>query len=133
MLWTLIGITGASFGVMNLRESLKDIHAIEALNGNRLPQHRVLSVIAYGHYRNDLFRLAKQVTIIVIGVIAMIIPPQNPKDPVTPVSLIVTGGLFTIAMLLVLASALDRRQREIADSIGGVDTDDTDSSEFQAR
>lgn len=111
MVWTLLGVVGLYFGVRNLRSSKRDIDALQKMNGHTFAQYQVMRVIAYGHYRNDLFRLAKHITILAIGVIAMILPnPQSTRVSYTGVA--ITGGLFTIVLLLILASALDRRQRE---------------------
>lgn len=83
------------------------------MNGHNLSYYRQLRIIAYGYYRNDLFRLAKQLTIVVIGILAMIIPNTHHTGNYNPEAVVVTLGLFTIALLLAIASMLDRRQREV--------------------
>lgn len=113
MIWTVIGLIGMYFGWSNLKSSRADIEAIDEMNGNALKQHRVMRILAYGHYRNDLFRFSKHIVIAGVGILAMITPasPGTTASP-TLTSLIVTGGFFTIAILIVIASALDKRQRE---------------------
>lgn len=113
MLWTLIGVIGMYFGVHNLSVSRADIKRLQEMNGNRLAAHDVMRVIAYGHFRNDTFRLAKHSTITMIGLFSMLLPPApGTSSHVTPAGATITAGFFTISILLVLASALDRKQRE---------------------
>lgn len=119
MIWTGLGVTGMWVGWKNLVDSRKDIEALQHANGERnLQTFPVMRLIAYGHYRNDLFRFAKHTTVAAIGVLAMIIPRQPNSEPVTPTGLVITIGFFTIVMLMLLASTLDRRQR---DSISEID------------
>lgn len=95
-----------------MRFSRKDIEALKTMNGDNIEKYRLMMVIAYGHYRNDLFRFSKHMVIFLVGVASMIAPPQVETQPVSAVGIIVTGGLFSLSILLVLASTLDRRQRE---------------------
>jgi hypothetical protein len=118
MVWTLIGLIGMYFGISNLHWSNNDLRALKALNGGNVKRFTIMRVIAFGHWRNDLFRLMKQLTITVIGVIAMILPtPPRQTTPITPVGVLITGGLFTISILIVMASVLDRRQREALEEL----------------
>lgn len=113
MIWTALGVAGMWIGWRNLSDSRKDIEALAHANGEKnLQTFPIMRVIAYGHYRNDLFRFSKHVTITAIGVIAMTIPQVPNADPVTPTGLVLTIGIFTIVMLILLASTLDRRQRD---------------------
>lgn len=84
------------------------------MNGKTFAAYRSMRVIAYGHFRNDAFRMAKHTTITAIGVISMILPASNNQAAthISYTSVVITGGLFTISVLLVLASALDKKQRE---------------------
>lgn len=130
MVWTAIGAIGLYFGIRNARESKKNIVALQTMNGHNLKTYRVLRLLAYGHYRNDMFRMAKHSIILFVGLMAMISPPvDNTRHAVTPVGVIVAVGFFAIAVLLALASALDRRQREIMedmDELGGEDESDAE-------
>lgn len=112
MIWTLLGLAGSSLGWANLKQSRKELAALHEMNGNTFQQYTTMRIIAYGHYRNDLFRLSKQVVILVVGIVAMFVPPVDNSQPVSPLGWVITIGLFAIALLIVMASALDRRQRE---------------------
>lgn len=109
---------GMYFGYRNLASSRADIARLHKLNGQTFAKYQAMRVIAYGHFRNDLFRMSKHVTITTIGVISMVLP-QSPgtTNHVTNSGIVITGGLFTISVLLVLASALDRKQREALEEI----------------
>ena len=87
------------------------------MNGKNLATYRVMRIVAYGHWRNDLFRLSKHCCIFFIGVLAMVLPPQNPQAQVSPLSLVITGGLFAISLLLIMASALDKKQRDALEDV----------------
>lgn len=118
MLWTLIGVTGGIFGIQNLKDSKKNIDALLALNGKNIEKYRPLRMLAYGHYRNDLFRLSKLFTITTVGVIAMLAPPVTKNaQPISPVGVAITVGFFLIAIQVLLASILDRRQREAMENL----------------
>ena len=113
-----MGAIGVYLGWGNLKESNKDVQALHKMNGNRLGRFRVMRVIAYGHYRNDLFRLAKHVTVLVIGVMACVLPKaRGTSNQLSPTSIVITVGLFTILLLIIMASALDRRQRDAVEEI----------------
>lgn len=68
-------------------------------------------LVSDGHYRNEALRIAKCSAIILIGVLAMTIPPANPAQPLSHLAILFTFGLFVIAFLISLASIADRRQR----------------------
>jgi len=112
IMWFLIGVIGMYFGIGNVRASRQDMARMDKLNGRNLAAYKAMRVIAFGHFRNDCFRLAKHCMITLIGLIAMLLPPTNKAQPVTPTGLVITVGLFTISMLIVLASVFDKRQRD---------------------
>lgn len=115
--WTLLGLVGGTIAWGNVRFSRRDIEALRVMNDRTIEMHRAMMIIAYGHYRNDLFRLCKHCVIFFIGLAAMATPPQLRSQPVSTVGVIITAGLFTISILLVLASTLDRRQREAMEDL----------------
>jgi hypothetical protein len=117
ILWMMIGLTGMVIGWSNLADSRENLKALQTMNGNNIASHRVVSVLAYGHYRNDLFRFSKHTMIALIGVISCIVPPSTRTQPVTATGLIVTMGLFYISIALLMASTLDRRQRESLEAL----------------
>ena len=111
MLWTSIGLVGLLFTRRQLRRSSQMIEATRKFNGRNLEQHRELRLIAYGHYRNAMFRLAKTCTILAIGALSMILP--NTQTRITPTAVAVTVGLFMIELLIVLPGILDERQAQL--------------------
>lgn len=83
------------------------------MNGHTFGKYQSMKILAFGHYRNDLFRLAQYLIITMIGLLACIFPPTLSKA----VGLVVTGGLFTIVLLLIMSSILDHRQRELMETM----------------
>jgi hypothetical protein len=118
----LLGIVGTYYGSKNLADSRRDIQALQEMDGNTFSYYQVMRIIAYGHYRNDLFRLGKHVTVLVIGVIADLLPSPAQNTPVSPSGIVVTVGLFSIVLLINMASALDRRQREALEGMSEHET-----------
>lgn len=116
--WTLTGLVGIYLTANNLRDARRYITAI----GRAYEQVTVtdeMRIIAFGHYRNELLRLWMFLVVCGIGIVAMITPPSNRHQPVTPVGIAITLGLFTITAALVLASFLDRRQRDLLINLEG--------------
>lgn len=113
IIWTLCGVVGLSFSHKNLKEIRLSQRALYRLNGNKIESIHILKIIAFGHYRNEMFRVGKASLIVISGVCAMIIPPANPDVPVSPLQIIILCAVFGIALQIVMASALDARQREI--------------------
>lgn len=114
--WIAIGLIGLYFTVSNLRDINKNIEAVRRLNGNRLPHYDLMLVVAFGHFRNELFRVGKIVTIVALGLIA--IGLRNVTNRYTAASVAVTIGFFAIALLIVLPSILDKRQRILMSDFG---------------
>jgi hypothetical protein len=81
------------------------------MNGKTLAAVRRMRVIAYGDFRNEVFRTAISSIFIVVGIAAMLSPPTSNTARVTATSVAITLGFFGIEMLMVIASALDRQQR----------------------
>lgn len=119
ILWTLFGSVGVVLGWKNLKSSRLDIQALHEINGHTLKTYSEMKIIAYGHYRNNLFRLAKHTIVLSIGLISMLLPPANGNSAgkVTPIGVVITGGLFSIVLLLLMSSALDKRQREALNDV----------------
>lgn len=116
LLWTLTGLVGIYLTWANLQDARQYITALEKVNGQK--SSKEVKIIAFGHYRNELFRIMMFLVVTGIGVVAMLTPPAIKNSPVTPVSIAITLGLFTLTALLVMASFLDKRQRELL--AGGV-------------
>ena len=124
MIWTLLGGFGLYFGWVNLRNSRRNLEALHEMNGQTFATYRIMRVIAYGHYRNNLFRFAKHLTVFAIGIVSMLLPNfkvtgtgGHSQNIVSYTQVVVTGGLFTIVLLLIMASVLDRRQTEALEAL----------------
>lgn len=119
MLWTLFGLIGVVIGWSNLENSRHDIQALRDLNGHTLKAYTEMRIIAYGHYRNNLFRFSKHFVVLLIGVISMALPPTSfgHNGKVTPTGIVITVGFFIIVVLMLMASALDQRQREALEDV----------------
>jgi hypothetical protein len=111
VLWTMAGLIGAYMTWGNLQDTRRYINAIRKRNGTKIGKE--VRIIAYGHYRNEIIRIISFVIITSVGAAAMLTPPAVPHQPVTPVSLVVTIGLLLLTALLVAASFMDRRQRDL--------------------
>jgi hypothetical protein len=122
-IWTMLGAIGIVLGQGNLRESQRDLDAVRLSKSDLNGRFEIMRIIAYGHYRNDLFRLCKHITVFAVGLLACLLPPALANQTITATGLVVTGGLFTIVMLTILGSVLDRRQRDAIEEIEIVRTE----------
>lgn len=113
IMWTLTGLVGIYITWSNLKDSRKYVTALRRMNGTNLKAMREMRIIAFGHYRNEVLRIALFGIIIAVGVAAMITPPATSNQKITPVSIAITIGLLAITAILVAASFLDRRQRDL--------------------
>lgn len=114
IIWTLTGVAGIYFTLDNLKDARLSITAIRKMNGHNLSSAPELSIIAFGHYRNEVIRMMMCGVIVAVGIAAMITPPiANAPKHTTPVSLAITIGLFMLTALIVSSSFLDRRQRDL--------------------
>lgn len=114
IIWTLIGVFGVFMCSKNIQESNKSLDALRVMNGHTIARFTELRVIAFGRWRNDLFRMSKSVVITGVGIVACLAPPASPDTPsITPVGVAITVALFAIEILVVLASTLDNKQREM--------------------
>lgn len=113
LVWTILGIIGTFITYDNMRDARKYIEAVEKMNGKNLVNYRMLTVIAFGHYRDEMFRLIKFAAITAAGVALMLTPPADAKQPISATQVVVFIAFFTLEITMLAASALDRRQREI--------------------
>lgn len=112
VIWLVMGLAALYLTSNNLRDVSKTLYAVELADVDPYEKQR-LRVIAQGHFRNDLIRMMKSLNIVAAGLIAVIAPPITPTSQLTPVGAAVTIAIFNLALLLVVASFLDRRQRRM--------------------
>lgn len=111
MLWTAIGLVGLHFVLKQVRRTSQYIESTREFNGHNLANYRELRLIAYGRFRNSIFRLAKTLTILLVGTLSMLIP--NQRTEITPTGVAITIGLFVIELLIVVPGILDERQAQM--------------------
>lgn len=106
LLWTSVAVIGFAINIWAVADATADLHYLQAsgLNGAR-------EIVARANIRSDAINVIIQLIMLCIGAFAMSQPPANPDRPVTPGGIVVAGGLICIAVLLVLKSALNRRDR----------------------
>lgn len=115
MIWTTIGLVGFYFVRKQLVRSTRYIEATRKLNGENLRRASELRILAYGHFRNALFRTAKTLIVILLGFMFMLIP-NDPGEP-SLTGLIFTGWLFTMELLIIMPGILDDRQAEALEDL----------------
>lgn len=106
LVWFLIGVTGLVVSWANLIDCWRDTVALNFSGRNGL-----LRLAAQGNMREETLRVAKCVTICVIGVAAMLTPPASGARPITPLAIFLTFGLFVLGVLIVIGSIAARRTR----------------------
>lgn len=112
--WTVIGLVGVFVGYGNLSKSAFNLKSLKTMNGHSIERFTELRILAAGQWRNDLFRLSKSSIITCIGIVACVTPPvSNTAPTISPVAVAVTIGLFAIEILILLASIMDRMQRDM--------------------
>lgn len=113
VIWTVLGVLGGYITWLNATDAKRYIDALRAIDGNTLKMHQQMQVIAVGHYREEMLRLIKFVIITSVGIAAMFSPPADPARPISALSLTVTLGFFGLVITMLVASLLDKRQREL--------------------
>ena len=111
--WTLVGLVALLVTLWSLPKVTVDFIVAKHAPVSPLAEARVL--LARGHVRRELIRMAQALIIVGIGVFADLTP--NPLTSITLTGLIVTLGLVSIAGLASLQSVLDKLQRDQAERI----------------
>jgi len=112
-IWTLVGILAVLVSLLSLPKVVVDFIVAKHAPQGKLAAARVL--LARGHVRRELIRLAQGIIILSVGIFADLQP--NPLTSITLVGLAVTTGLVALAALVGLQSLLDRLQREQAEAL----------------
>lgn len=104
--WTCFALVGVITTAWALVDAVADLHYLQALglNGPR-------EIIARGSARNETMRAVIHGILFLIGLTAMLTEPANPDRSVTPLGILIGGGLCVVVVLLVTKSLLDRRDR----------------------
>lgn len=111
--WTLIGVAALVVSLISLPKVTVDFIVAKHAPPSRLADARVL--LARGHVRRELIRVAQAMIILGIGVFADVTP--NPFHSITLTGLVVTVGLVGLAALAALQSLLDKVQRDQAEAL----------------
>jgi hypothetical protein len=114
-IWTLVGMAAVLVSLYSLPRVISDyvISRHEEAVNPPLTTARVL--LARGHVRREVIRLAQGLIILSIGVVADLQP--NPFQSITILGLVVTMGLVGLSALVVAQSILDRVQRRQAEEL----------------
>lgn len=117
IIWVGMGFIGLYLNRFNLNDTRKYREAVEKLNGNNLMGYKLMKVIAFGHYRNELFRLAFNTAVIFAGVFSVITAPAIPRGYHVPIfsprTMVITASFFIMQLVgSILPSLLDKKQRE---------------------
>ena len=107
IIWTCTAIAGFAVCYWALYDAIADrnyLHAL-GLNGAR-------EIVAGASIRTEALQVIIQAIFTAIGIAAMVTAPADPGQSVTPLSVIVAGGLIVAAVLLVVKALFDRRDRQ---------------------
>lgn len=113
IIWTLIGVVGLYYCMKNIRDVNRSIHALHEMDGKTFEAWNRMQIIAGGHFRNEVFRILISSMFIAVGTIAMLLPSVTPHKPVSPLMVVISLAFFVIEAIVVSASVMDNRQREI--------------------
>jgi hypothetical protein len=111
--WTLVGVAALVVSMISLPKVTVDFIVAKHAHPSQLSDARVL--LARGHVRRELIRLAQSLIILAIGIFADVTP--NPFRSVTLTGLVLTIGLIGLASLAALQSLLDKVQRDQAEAL----------------
>lgn len=107
LLWLDVGLIGLWFTASNVYSVFCDRAELRASGRNG-----ILGEVVEQNIEEEIFRLGKALSIVAVGVVAMISPPASPKSSVTATAIALTVGLFLIAGMVV-AGAIRARQHRL--------------------
>jgi len=131
VLWTLTGVLALCINLWLLRDVQLDARALDRRGQDGAKKIAVRTAIGI-----QAGLTAPQVIAVVIGVISMLTPPDNPAAPVTPLLVVVTVGIVTIEALLTLVALFTRvRRTQLLDYLesGGRDVNGSQHAETMAE
>jgi len=111
--WTLVGLVAVIVSGLSTPKVLVDYIVAKHAPPSALSDARVL--LARGHVRRELIRLAQGLIILGVGLFADLTP--NPFTSITLAGLVLTTGLVSLAALVALQSTLDKIQRAQAEEL----------------
>lgn len=112
-LWTLSGVLMLAVSGWAFPKVLGDYVVTRRVPGHYSDARELL---ARGHVRREAIRIAQGVIVLGVGLFAVFTEPVTPGPVVTtPLGLVLTAGLFALALLTAAQSILDRRQRDQAE------------------
>ncbi len=106
MLWTLTGVLALMINLWLLRDVQLDARALERRGQNGAKRIAVRTAIGI-----QAGLTVSQVIAVVIGVLSMLTPPENPARPVTTTLVVVTVGIVLIEASLTLVALFTRVRR----------------------
>jgi hypothetical protein len=115
IIWTATGVGMIAVSVWALPRVIGDW-----IIGRRIPGHysKARTLLARGHIRREIIRLAQGGIVLTIGIYAVVQPNPLPGPVVvSPFALVLTVGLLALGALTGLQSVLDSRQRTMAEHV----------------
>lgn len=116
-LWTLSGVVMIVVSAWALPVVVEDYVITKRVPGYYSDAR---ALIARGHVRREVIRLAQGGIVTVVGLFAIFTDPARPGPTlITPLGIVLTAGLIALALLTAFQSVLDRRQRDHAEALIG--------------
>lgn len=106
VIWTVVTFIGVVFNTYLLKWAVEDVKALRRAGINSLREYAAISNMI-----SEALRFFIQVVFFLVGVISMSIPPAN-RASVPTFQWVVTVAFVCVAVLLALASYLDKQRRE---------------------
>ncbi len=106
LLWTLTGVLALMINLWLLRDVQLDARALDRRGQNGAKRIAVRTAIGI-----QAGLTLPQVIAVVIGVLSMVTPPENPARPVTTTLVVVTVGIVLIEASLTLVALFTRVRR----------------------
>lgn len=104
--WALMALVGFLVNAWAINDAVADLRYLEArgLNGAR-------ERVARGNARDETLRAVIQAIFLVIAVVALTTAPTDPDRPITPLGVVLTGGIIGVEIILIAKAFLGRRDR----------------------
>ena len=131
IIWTLTGAVGLAVVLWAWYDAVADLHYVRARETDDILAAEAHQTGARGAVVQEALRALILAQIVMVGIVAMFIPPINPDTPVTRTGVAIAAGLIVVEVLIVVkalhARAVRRRviqlllQRQLRESWDGTE------------